>query len=84
MLLIMPTQAAFISALVVDVATEKRIIFLDASVFGFIALTTWDGSSVSARHAEPADAQIPSWSSKINNASDSIPRNVMFAVFARR
>jgi hypothetical protein len=53
-------KAALTSAAVFSGPSEKRIICRDAADSGFIAFTTWDGSSESARHAEPEDAQTPS------------------------
>jgi hypothetical protein len=39
-------------------SSENRIICRDAVDAGFI-FTTWEGSSESARQAEPDDAQMP-------------------------
>jgi hypothetical protein len=43
-----------------------------------MALITCEGSSESARHAEPDEAQTPSLSSRMSSASDSMPWKVMF------
>jgi hypothetical protein len=53
-------KAFLTSAVVFAVSNEKRIICLEATDSGFIALTTCDGSSELARHADPEDAQMPS------------------------
>jgi len=41
-------------------SNENRIICRDAVESGFIAFTTCDGSSESAKQAEPDAAQMPS------------------------
>jgi len=61
-------------------SSENRIICRDAAVSGCIALMTCEGSSESARQAEPDDAQMPCLSSRMSSASDSMPWNVMLAV----
>ena len=76
--------ATLMSPLAIAGSSEKRIISREAGDPGFIALMTCDGSSESARHAEPDEAQIPSLSSRINRDSDSMPWKVMLAVFASR
>jgi hypothetical protein len=43
-----------------------------------MALITCEGSSESARHAEPDEAQMPSLSSRMSSALDSMPWKVMF------
>jgi hypothetical protein len=53
-------SAALISGIVFVESSENRIICREAVESGFIALTTCDGSSESARQAEPDDAQMPS------------------------
>lgn len=53
-------SSVLISVIAFAAANENRIICREAVESGFIALTTCDGSSESARHAEPDDAQIPS------------------------
>lgn len=53
-------KAALTSAVVFLASNEKRIICRDAADSGFIALTTCEGSSESAKHADPEDAQMPS------------------------
>ena len=53
-------SAVLISGIVFAASKENRIICREAVESGFIALTTCDGSSESAKHAEPDDAQMPS------------------------
>jgi hypothetical protein len=53
------SAAAATSVWVVSFPNENRTIWREAALSGFIARTTWEGSSESARQAEPADAQIP-------------------------
>jgi hypothetical protein len=73
MALRMASVASVISFSVFSIPTEKRIIPRDAVESGFIALITCEGSSESAKHAEPDEAQIPSLSSSKSKASDSMP-----------
>ena len=72
-------SADFTSVLVFAASSENRIICREAADSGFIALITCEGSSESARQAEPDDAQTPSLSRRISIASDWTPGNVMFA-----
>lgn len=52
-------MVASISAAVISFPSENRIICREAADSGFIALTTCEGSSESARQAEPEEAQMP-------------------------
>jgi hypothetical protein len=56
----MALNAALISVSEFSKSSENRIICREAADSGFIAFTTCDGSSESARHADPDEAQIPS------------------------
>jgi len=52
-------KAVLISGSVFSNPSEKRILCREAADSGFIALTTGDGLSEFARHAEPEDAWTP-------------------------
>ena len=73
----MASSVAVISAFVVETSSEKRIACRAESERGFIAAITCDGSSESARHADPDDAQMPALSRSSSRASDSIPWKVI-------
>jgi hypothetical protein len=73
-----------ISSAVFDTSSEKRIICRDATDSGFILLITCEGSSESARQAEPDEAQMPSLSSRMSSASDSKQWKKTLAVLACR
>ena len=53
------STAASTSVAIVSSPREKRIICRPAALIGFIARMTCEGSSESARQAEPALAQMP-------------------------
>ena len=59
------TRATLVKTVLISVAvfaasSENRIICREAVESGFIAFTTCDGSSESAKQAEPDAAQMPS------------------------
>ena len=66
-------RMTFMLGWVPSAPNENLIICREAADSGFMALMTCDGSSESARQAEPDEAQIPSLSSKMSSASDSMP-----------